>query len=142
MQLRLDACGDLIDMADQNPNFPKTIVTGDKTWCLRNDPEGKRHSIEWQGPGSPKSKKVRNEKSCIKTMFMVFFDSEGLVHTEFLPEGTMLNVSMYVEILKSLLHRIKRVRPHYAKQGDWALFHDHTLPFWCRSSLPRGEFCP
>ncbi|GBM96399.1 hypothetical protein AVEN_142710-1 [Araneus ventricosus] len=59
MQLRLDACGDLIDMADRDSNFLKTIVTGDGTWCLRYDPEGKRHSIEWRSPGSQKSKKAR-----------------------------------------------------------------------------------
>ncbi|GBL78224.1 hypothetical protein AVEN_42783-1 [Araneus ventricosus] len=93
MQLQFDACGDLINMADRDPNFLKTIVTGDETWCLRYDPKGKHHSMEWWGPGSPKSKKVQSEKSRIKTMLVAFFDSEGLVHTEFLPEGAMLNDS-------------------------------------------------
>ncbi|GBM88680.1 hypothetical protein AVEN_68640-1 [Araneus ventricosus] len=110
MQLRLDACEDLIDMADRDPNFLQTIVTGDETWCLRYDPEGKRHSMEWRGRGSPKRKKSRSDKSRIKTVLVVFFDSEGLVHTEILPEDTKLNASTYMEIFKCLLQRIKWLR--------------------------------
>ena len=72
MQLRLDACADLIAMAERDPNFLKTIVTGDESWCLKYDPEGKRQSMEWWGVGSPKRKKVRSEKSCIKTMRKIF----------------------------------------------------------------------
>ncbi|GBN25990.1 Mariner Mos1 transposase [Araneus ventricosus] len=122
MQLRLDACGDLTDMTDRDPNFLKPIVTGDETWCPRYDPEGKRHSIKWRGPGSPESKKAQSEKSCIKTMLAVFFDSEGLVHIELLPEGNMLNASTHMEILKRLLQWIKRD----TKQGDWTLLHDNA----------------
>ncbi|GBL86311.1 Mariner Mos1 transposase [Araneus ventricosus] len=128
MPLRLDACEDLIDMADRDPNILKTIFTSDETWRLRYDPEDKRHSMEWLGPWSPKSKKARSEKSRIKTMLAVFFDSEVLVHIEFLPEGTTLNASTYVEILKRLLQLIKQVRPQYAKQGDWTLLHDNARP--------------
>ncbi|GBN25324.1 Mariner Mos1 transposase [Araneus ventricosus] len=143
MQLRLDACGDLTDMTDRDPNFLKPIVTGDETWCLRYDPEGKCHSIKWRGPGSPESKKARSEKSHIKTMHVVFFDSEGLVNTEFLLEGTTLNASTYVEILKRLLQRIKRVRPQYAKQGDWTLLHDNARPhtaFLVQKFLDKRKF--
>ncbi|GBM02739.1 hypothetical protein AVEN_40811-1 [Araneus ventricosus] len=31
-----------------------------------------------------------------------------------------------MEILKRLPQRIKRVRPQYAKQGDWILLHDNA----------------
>ena len=128
MQHRLDACGDLIDMADRDPNFLKTIVTGDETWCLKYDPEGKRQSMEWRGQRSPKGKTVRCEKSRIKTMLVVFFDSEGLIHKEFLPEGSTLTAATYVDILKRLLQRINRVRPQYARHGHWTLLHDNARP--------------
>lgn len=128
MQYRLDACGDLIDTADQDRNFLKCIVTGDESWCLKYDPESKRQSLEWRGPLSPKTTKVRSEKSRIKTMLIAFFDSKGLIHKEFLPEGTTLNAAAYVDILKRLLQRIRRVRPEYAAQGSWALLHDNARP--------------
>ncbi|GBN60204.1 hypothetical protein AVEN_219256-1 [Araneus ventricosus] len=132
MQLRLHACGDLIDMADRDPNFIKTILTGEETWCLRYDPEGKRHGMKCgvAGPRSPKSKKARSEKSRMKTMLLVFFHSEGLIHTEFLPEGTTLNASTYLKILKRLLQRITRVRTSTRTRT----MPGHTLPSWFRSS--------
>lgn len=128
LQLRLDACADFIDMVDQDPNFLKTIVTGNESCCLKYDPEGKHQSMEWRGPGSLKKKKMRSEKSHIKAMLMVFLDYEGLIHKEFLPEDTTMNAATYMKILKHLLQQIKRVCLQYTKQGDWTLLHDNALP--------------
>ncbi|GFX17283.1 uncharacterized protein TNCV_1064851 [Trichonephila clavipes] len=35
MEMRLGACGNLIDMADGDINFLNNIVNGDESWCLR-----------------------------------------------------------------------------------------------------------
>lgn len=128
MQTRVEACRDLIKTADENPDFLNCIVTGDESWCLKYDPETKRQSSEWRSPGSPRQKKVRSEKSRIKTMLIAFFDSHGIIHKEFLPEGSTMNANTYVEILKRLLRRIRRVRPQYAEQGSWCLLHDNARP--------------
>ena len=48
-------------------------------------------------------------------MLIVFFDCEGIIHKEFLPEGSTLNAAAYVEVLKRLLQRIRRVRPQYSE---------------------------
>ncbi|GFS56874.1 histone-lysine N-methyltransferase SETMAR [Nephila pilipes] len=66
---------DLIAAADEDPNFLKTIVTGDESWCLEYDPETKRQSSEWTSPGKSRPMKVRASKSKTKTMLLVFFDS-------------------------------------------------------------------
>ena len=42
-----------------------------------------------------------------------FFDCEGIIHKEFLPEGSTLNAAAYVEVLKRLLQRIRWVRLQY-----------------------------
>ncbi|GFW15539.1 FLJ37770-like protein [Trichonephila clavipes] len=34
-------CRDIILAAENDPNFLKSIVTGDETWCFRYDPETK-----------------------------------------------------------------------------------------------------
>ncbi|GFU07483.1 mariner Mos1 transposase [Trichonephila clavipes] len=76
-------------------------------------------------------------------MLIAFFDSEGLIHEEFLPESTTLNAVDYAEILKPLLQRIRRVRPEYTKQGSRTLLNDNTRPhialvvrqFWPRMAL-------
>ena len=86
--------------------------------------------MEWRGPSrSPRSTKVRSEKSRIKTMLIVFFDCEGIIHKEFLPEGSTLNAAAYVEVLKRLLQRIRRVRPQYSEpEATWFLLHDNARP--------------
>ena len=50
--------------------FLNLIVAEHETWCFRYDPTTKRQSAEWKSPASPKGKKVRLQKSKVKTMLM------------------------------------------------------------------------
>ncbi|GFT50689.1 FLJ37770-like protein [Nephila pilipes] len=54
---------DLIAAADEDPNFLKTIVAGDESWCLEYDPETKCQSSEWTSPGKgrPMTVKIKNK---------------------------------------------------------------------------------
>ena len=42
--------------------------------------------MEWHTASSPRPKKARMSKSKIKSMLICFFDSRGIVHTEFVPQ--------------------------------------------------------
>jgi len=75
---------EMISFAANNPNFTKSIITGDETWCFQYDPETKSQST-WKSPGDPKVQKTRQTLSKIKVMLIAFYDSKGLVHHEFLP---------------------------------------------------------
>ena len=108
--------------------FVQSIVTGDETWCFAYDPHTKRQSMEWRGPSSPKSRKFRFEKSKVKTMLITFFDAQGIIHKEFVPEGQTVNGEFYRHVMKRLLARIRRVRPHLAASGKWFLLHDNARP--------------
>ncbi|GFT55138.1 uncharacterized protein NPIL_37091 [Nephila pilipes] len=77
------------EAADEDPNFLKTIVTGDESWCLEYDRETKRQCSEWTSPGKSRPMKVRASKSKTKTMLLVFFDSRGIIHHEFLRKGPL-----------------------------------------------------
>jgi len=44
-------------------------------------------------------------------MLITFFDSQGVVHKEFVPEGKRVNAEFYKGIMDSILRRIQRVRP-------------------------------
>lgn len=136
-QLRLDACGELIDNADADPAFLDRIVTGDESWCYQYDPETKRQSSEWRSPSSPRQKKFRFEKSKIKVMLIAFFDCDGLIHHEFLPPNMTINGQFYTEVLDRLRKRIRRVRPHFQQNGSWLLLHDNARP---HIALPVRRF--
>jgi hypothetical protein len=51
--------------------------------CLRNKPQ----SSEWVGETSSRPKTLKFQRSRIKTILIIFFDSQVLMHKEFIPEG-------------------------------------------------------
>jgi hypothetical protein len=63
------------------------IIKGDETWCFAYDPETKRQSFEWVGQTSPRLKKMKFQMSRINTTLIIFFNSQDIVHKEFVPEG-------------------------------------------------------
>ncbi|KFM57786.1 hypothetical protein X975_14595, partial [Stegodyphus mimosarum] len=97
-QVRMDTCGELIDNA--NPAFLDSIVTGDESWCYQHNPETKRQNTEWRSLSSPKQKK--NLISKVKVMLIAFFDSERLIHHEFVPPGTTVTGQFYAKVLARL----------------------------------------
>jgi len=124
--LRIRHCKDLLKSSKNNKKFIYSIVTGDETWCFQYDPETKRQSAEWKHPNEEKPTKSRLEKSKVKTMLICFYDSEGILHKEFLPTGQTMNGVFYVGVLKRLLLRIRRVRPQYREKGSWRLLQDNA----------------
>ena len=69
-------------------------------------------------------KKLRFQKSRVKTMLVIFFDWQGVIHKEFVPEGETINAVYYKGVIESLLNGIRRVRPGMCESGDWFLLHD------------------
>jgi len=71
---RIAACRDLIATADSNPDFFKKVVTGDETWCFAYNLTTKHQSTAWVGETSPRPKKLRFQKSCMKTLLVIVYD--------------------------------------------------------------------
>ena len=95
-------------------NSSVAFITGDESWILEYDPETKRQIREWHTANSPCPKKVRMSKSKIKSMLICVFDSQGIVHKEFVsPEQTVKQI-FYQEVLERLRKRVARVRPGIA----------------------------
>jgi hypothetical protein len=73
--------------------FFEKIITGDVTWCSAYDPETKRQSSEWVGETSLQPK-FKFQRPRIKTMLIIFFNSQGVLHNEFVPEGKAANSTL------------------------------------------------
>jgi len=99
----------LLEQIQSDRNFLKKVITGDETWIFEYDPETKRQSKEWHASASPHPKKARMSKVIIKSMLICFFDSQGIVHTEFGPQGQTVNQFYYREILERLRKRVVRM---------------------------------
>jgi len=74
-------------------------------------------------------------RSRVKTMIIVFFDSRGIVHKEFVPPGQTVNHTFYKDVLERLWKRVQRVWTDIA--GDWVLHHDNAPP---HTALSIREF--
>jgi len=72
-------------MADADKKKINKIITGGETWCFAYDPETKWQSSEWVVETFPQPKKLKFQRSRNKTMVIIFFDSQGVVHKEFIP---------------------------------------------------------
>ena len=101
---RLAACRDLIVTADSDSDFFKKIVTGNEMQCFAYDPTIKRQSAAWVGETLPRLKKLQFQKSCVKTMLVVFFDWQGVIHKEFVPEGETINAVYYKGVMGRLVN--------------------------------------
>jgi len=95
---RIAACWDLFATAGSDPDFFKEIVTGDDTWCFAYDQTTKRHSAVWIGETLPRLKKLWFQKSCVKTMLVIFFDWQDIIHKEFLFRRVNLSVQCTTKV--------------------------------------------
>jgi hypothetical protein len=59
-------------------------------------------------------------------MFITFFDSQGAVHKELVPEGKTVYAEFYKGVMDLLLKRIQRVRPAAFCSREFFLLHDNA----------------
>ena len=104
-------------------------------WIFEYDPDTIQQSLGWHTCNSLHQKKARMSESKIKTMLICFFDSQGIVHKEFVPQGQTVNKQYYREVLERLKKRVHRVRPEFA--DTWMLHHDNAP---CHTAISVNEF--
>ena len=73
---------------------------------LEYDPETKLQSREWHTAKSSRSMIARMSKSKINSMSTSFFDSQWIVHNEFVLPGQTVNQTIYREVLERLRKRV------------------------------------
>jgi histone-lysine N-methyltransferase SETMAR len=67
---------------------------------------------------------VKNE-----VLLVTFFESQGIIHKEFVPPCQSANKDYYEEVLPHLVQRIRRVRrPQFQERGSWFLLHENARP--------------
>ena len=103
------------------------IVTGDETWVSYITPESKQQSLHWKHTGSPKRKKFKQTFSTRKIMCTIFWDRQGVLLVEFLPQGTTINSAVYCETLKKLRRAVQNKRSGMLN-ATILLLHDNAWP--------------
>ena len=109
-ELRMEITQDMLDCANNDLEFTKTIITGDETWVYGYDPEISIFTVETSG-STKVQKKPRQVRSNVKVMLTCFFDFRDIVDHEYAPEGQTINKEYYLEILRRLRDAVRRKRP-------------------------------
>ena len=81
-------------------------------------------SSQWSISSRPK--KAWQVKSNIKTMLIAFFDTDGVVHHEFVSTGQTVNKDFYKTVLQCLRDAVHRHNPEKWRSGNWILHHDNA----------------
>jgi hypothetical protein len=98
---------------------------------------GRKHGPYTWSPNSPRPKMVRQVKSKIKSMIIIFFNIKGIVNKESILEGQTVNSAYYCEVLQRMRENKWRFCPQLWWQKNWPLDHDNAPS---RTSFFTGEF--
>ena len=69
---------------------------------------------------------ARQSRSHVKSMLIIFFDCEGVVHYELAPRGQTIIKEYYVEVLKRLRDAVRRKRTRFWSNCDWLVHQDNA----------------
>ena len=95
---------------NDDPDLLKNIITGDESWVYGCDIETKAQSSQWLRPKEPRPEKAHQVRSNGKVLLTVFFDCNGVLHHEFLPQGCTVNKEYYFEVMHRLRAAIRQKR--------------------------------
>ncbi len=117
---------------DEGIAFLQQIVTGDESSLPTFSPDTKIQSAQWIPLNDRRPHKALRSRTRKSTMITTFFDCNGLIHSEFVPQGETVTADTYCQTLSRLHEKIQRKRPHlWVKNGMWRyylLHHDNATP--------------
>jgi hypothetical protein len=97
-QLHLEITQDMLECANEDPEFLKTVITGDET---------------------SRPKKAQRVRSKVKVLLTVSFDYCGIVHHSYAPEGQTINKEYYLEVIRHLCDAVQCKRPDLRASCNW-----------------------
>jgi hypothetical protein len=120
-QLLLEVARDMLECANGDPEFLKTLITGYETWVYGYDPETKVQSSQWKNSSSPRLKKAQRLRSKVNVLLTVIF-----VNHSYAPVGQTVNKEYYLEVIRHLRDAVRHKRPDLWASRNWQFHHDNA----------------
>jgi hypothetical protein len=79
--------------------FLEQMVICDVMWVHNFTEESSQSNMEWCHKVFPAPKKFKTQLSAGRIVANVFWDSEGVIHVDFLPHGATINAQCYSNLL-------------------------------------------
>ncbi len=125
-QLRCDMSMENIIKTKEDPTLLDRLITTDECWVSIYEPETKQQSMHWLRDDQPCPVKAARGRALAKTMLILFFDSQGAVHIDFLPEGETVNSEYFISVLREVRESIRRKRPQLWQTNQFVLHMDNA----------------
>ena len=93
---------------NDDPDLLKKVIIGYESQVYGYDIKTKVKSLQWKRPEEPRPEKAYQVRSNVKVLLTVFFDCNGVVHHEFLPQGRTVNNEYYLEVKRRLREAIRQ----------------------------------
>ena len=87
--------------SDNSVLLQKFITLGE-TWMYGYDIQTKTKSSQWNGRKELGPKEADQVRLSAKVLLSFFFDCNGVVHHEFLPQDRKVNREYYFEVMRQL----------------------------------------
>ena len=111
-QKRADICTENLRKLENGTWRVYDIVTGDETWIYHRRIKSKEESKAWIPIGGSPATEARRQQFERKTMFTIFFMTNGPLLIHGIPSKTSINAAYYCDVCLSLLtKRLHKKRP-------------------------------
>lgn len=121
LQKRVEACQQLLS-SHRTFNWLDNLITGDEKWVLYANVQRKRQWLPQHKKPAPTPKPGLHPQ---KRMISVWWDVQGVLYWELLPEKTTINGTSYCVQLAKLAAQVERKRPRH---GKIFFQHDNARP--------------
>lgn len=98
------------------------VVTGDEKWVVYVNHSRKRQWVDADEQPEPDTKPDLHPK---QVMLSVWWDVQGIIHFELLPDNTSITAAYYCNQLERLSQKISLLRPQH---GKVFFLHDNARP--------------
>lgn len=98
IQQRLNICNQLLAKS-QDRRLWERIVTQDEKWVYLRNPNMRKR---WRLPDEPQETEVRRQRYEKKMMISVWWNFEGVLHFEIIPDGKSVNATLYATQLQKV----------------------------------------
>ena len=130
-----------LDMFKRNPkDFLRCFVTVYETRIHHYTPEMKEQSKQWTSSGECAPRKAKTVQSSGNVKAIVFWDSQGIIFTDYLEKGRTITGQYYADLLGRFEAELMKKCPHLMKKK--VLFHQDNAPaLFSRFGPMQFSFC-
>ena len=132
---RIETCRKLLENP-RDERFIRRIVTSDEKWIYFNNPD-KRN--QWLDIGQVAQPVPRSERFSKKTLLCVWWNFEGVIHFELLPNGVTVDADLYCAQLDRMFAKLQQKYPSLVNRKRVLLQQDNAKPHTAKKTVSKIE---